>query len=704
MHPHYGADLRCAKLLHLSLLYLIVSDGATNPFRHRDEIFAFSDGTQPEDSYPCPLYQTMHLLISTYPLASDFQQHSVVITKFVWRRAYTSMSASLSPYASSLGWLQPIRASGFVFPDAIETNDDLVRFSHHLLRPRIVKPVLGVLIFTEIESVVTICACILILYKKSQTGKLWLFQTRKSTHGTFVVPNTVTTLVAGTIAYIICYLMWGASVIHYYHSNPAETFVLDCLWMMPGPWILLDLAAFYSIYGFVISCSPKSPIASSHMWTSFKRKWLFVPLPKSPWLMNGLILVLGPIFVAATTTLVGLSGHRWFTIAKPMARALSSKLAQLAPEAMQDAVDPILLEEAREMWAAMVRSWQMSEFALMCTDSLAIFAWIICLTWGLANQVYLVSHAYEMYPYRRAPSSGRAASPEWRSASKMSSSGASSTGTAVEDPTDEACTEKSHSSVWSRLWFLLTDGRPRGSDVALKEGTSTSGSAETYQKTWKMTLFCLCQASLLIAGVPLFIGSAHILLNWAWPALAVKGDIATCLNVKMCYVAFVTFACCTYLVVFSSVMTLDPLFKAVLGLNSKADDSAASRKSSHRPTTSGLALAASSQTLHDPGQSFSYPESVADQLEKLDREDSQEVICEQPSTTKPGHIAKKGSTSLRMTHLQQRTSRENSFLAPHPYSLPPAHLAGTMPEPLCVVTETVTTTVQSDHPYSYRNA
>ncbi|PWY97724.1 hypothetical protein BCV70DRAFT_142068, partial [Testicularia cyperi] len=420
-------------------------------------------------------------------------------------------------------YTKPIQASDLVFPNPIQSNADLALFAQRLLRPHIGRGVRALFIFTVVESFVTLLICAFLIFKRRQSGKFWLFTKRTTTFGTFIVPNTVTVLVCGVAAYLVAGIIFTAVIIGYGYDETKP--FMEWLWVVPGHWVILDLAAFYSVYGFILSCSPKSPLCNSPLWTSLKRRWLFFPLPTSPWLMNGLVLIVGPAFMTTWITLMSYAGTTWYSHSKPLVLSFMSKLDDITPGQMSDAVDPALMGDARVVWASVLEVTRYVQLGLTTADVLMVMNWLALLAYGMANQANLVLHAYDMYPH-----------------------------------------DVPHPTVWSKFVFIMTKGRPGNtSEAAFGSFESTAG--EIYQRTWKMTIFCLCQASMMLGSLPLFMGAIKILLIWGWKALYVEADITYCMNVSFVYVAIISICTCTYLVAYSTVITLDPLFKAVLGIH-----------------------------------------------------------------------------------------------------------------------------------------
>ncbi|PWY97722.1 hypothetical protein BCV70DRAFT_44580 [Testicularia cyperi] len=448
-----------------------------------------------------------------------------------------------------------------VFPGPIETNSDLIDFFDRLMKPRLATSTMGMLVATEVECAVTLLVCGFLLLKKRQMGKLWLFAVRRSTYGSFIVPNTVTVLVGGVAVYLLGWLALVGVIVIYTNQN---AYMLDWLWVVPAPWIILDLAAYYSVFSFIVSSSPRSPLRNARMWTSMRQTWFFLPIPSSPWIMNALIVVLGPLFGFGIAASNALSGFRWYWHTKPLAVNLELKLAGIGAQEMSNIVDPQLAFEARLLWLELLKCWRLAEVGLILAGTLATFSWALLLAYGIANQANLILHTYDMYPNRHLRHCVTK-----RVYSDLAERPASHISTTVSSEMDETCRQQ-HKSVFGKFIFLITEGRPKASEADQAGNNATAGSStEVYHNTWKMTVFCLCQASLLVVALPLFIGAVHILTIWTWRSMRINADYGRSVNVLLVYVACISMTSCTYLAFYSTVITLDPLFKAVLGLQFK---------------------------------------------------------------------------------------------------------------------------------------
>jgi len=119
-------------------------------------------------------------------------------------------------------------------------------------------------------------------------------------------------------------------------------------------------------------------------------------------------------------------------------------------------------------------------------------------------------------------------------------------------PLPENCT-----TFLPKLYFLLTKGKP----------TSEHSTTHLSLTTWKMTILAIGYILILILCVPAFAWLPVYLISSTFPNGVLKGDIGQPMSNAVLAVSIITICSCTFVALFCTVATLDPLFRAAIGLN-----------------------------------------------------------------------------------------------------------------------------------------
>ncbi|KAJ1019006.1 hypothetical protein NDA18_006157 [Ustilago nuda] len=226
--------------------------------------------------------------------------------------------------------------------------------------------------------------------------------------------------------------------------------------------------------------------------------------------------------------LVSMSGYHYYH-AKYLARKLLSleilhEIHALAHNKAKPFADDQLVASDQLIYTARrVTAAYLESHRYVCIN-LAIFAaaaWVLfipCIIYGLPNIVSLVDHVCSRYP----------------------------------DPLPPNCT-----TFFQKLLYLITKGRP----------SSSNNSAQINLATWKMTILAIVYVNILVFCIPAFAFVPIYIVAGSYPKGVLNGDIAPVMTTAVLAISLITIASCTFFASFCTVATLDPLFRAAIGLN-----------------------------------------------------------------------------------------------------------------------------------------
>lgn len=382
------------------------------------------------------------------------------------------------------------------------------------------------LVASEFEVILTFLVCAIMLYKKRALGHFWIFTKRTSQNGSFVVSNAVFTLVLGVASYLFA---WDSLAMIISSFSFANISTMQWWCVIPLPWLPLVVSAYISIHGFTVGCSPRSPLSviNSHAGTAHKR-WYYVPIGKSPIILNTLLVLPCVLFTISSIALVAMSCNTFF-------RAKAFAHHHLSPDLlhqMQDSAaghptslpNPDDLASDELVWLARnVAARYMDVHRYVCIN-LAIFAaaaisiFIPCIGYGIPNVVHLVDHACSRYP----------------------------------QPLPASC-----KSFPRKLGFLVTKGKP----------VSSHSTTHLNLGSWKMTILAVIYVSILVVCVPLFGFIPIFIICDTFPHRVQTGNLVPPILHAVLAASIITILSCTFVALFCCVSTLDPLFRAAIGLN-----------------------------------------------------------------------------------------------------------------------------------------
>ncbi|GAK63289.1 uncharacterized protein PAN0_003c1493 [Moesziomyces antarcticus] len=378
----------------------------------------------------------------------------------------------------------------------------------------------------QFEVVLTLIVCGIMIIQKRSYSDVWLIARRRSAYGTFYVANALVTLIIAVALYLFA---WGIACVFNVTYSFAKLSALEWWWSIPLPWYPLLAGSYISMHGFILGCSPASPLSinSGSNSSNGRRKWYFLGVPKSPLVVNLALFVPLVVFTITTFTLVGFSGTSYYHAKRLSHQSLPasfhSHLQEAAFEPHRFGNDSTLASDeliwhARVVAAAYIESHRYVCINLAFFAASAILLWIPCIAYGTPNLLVLVEHACSRCP----------------------------------DPLPSTC-----NSYLRKLWFLVTKGKP----------TSEKSTVHHNLATWKMTFLAHIYVWILIFCVPAYAWIPMYIVGTAYPHVALTGDIVLTWQVAIYAASVVTTISCTSIAIFSTVATLDPVFRAAIGFN-----------------------------------------------------------------------------------------------------------------------------------------
>ncbi|SPO27980.1 related to Dik6, novel virulence factor [Ustilago trichophora] len=438
-------------------------------------------------------------------------------------------TSNLDGPGKALSLLHTIDPSSMLFLHRNQTQSELVHALYIVMYAPTPRSIRTWLLVSEFEVILTFLVCTIMLVKKKSLGKLWIFTRRKSHYGTFYVSNAVFVLVLGVATYLVA---WDLSAMIYASFSFAKVSIMEWWWIIPLPWWPLAVSAYVSIHGFTIGCSPRSPLSSFNAQATVTRgnhRWLYWPVPKSSMLVNATLIVPNVLLATSTFGLVSMSGISYYT-AKAAARRLlpADILAHIGAARSHGSVvafpgDQLLASDELISTARTVAALYFETHRYVCINlvvfaacSVAIF--IPCVVYGLPNIVSLVDHTCSRHP----------------------------------EPLPPSC-----NNVFKRFHFLLTQGKPRAG--------ASAGQLDI--TTWKMTILAVIYTLILVICVPAYAWLPMYIVCASFPSRVYAGDIRNQIGNAMLAVSVITILSCSSVALFCTVATLDPLFRAAIGLN-----------------------------------------------------------------------------------------------------------------------------------------
>ena len=431
-----------------------------------------------------------------------------------------------APY-KPLNLMRPYSAQSMTFLHRGQTQTQVVDALYQVMYTPLSPGVRTWLLSSEFEVILTFIVCAVVLVKKKSFGKLWLWTKRDSTYGSFYVTNAVMCFIVGVTLYLVA---WDLTAIIIASFSFAHVSTLEWLWVAPGPWTPLVVGSYASIHGFVVGCSPKSPLSSLRARTaaSSRSRWLYLPVPKNPAIVNATLVIPIVLYLISTFVVIGLTGNAYYS-AKALSKQIlpSEILLQVHRAAHHHPLtlanpDALASDEliwiARRVAVAYLEMHRYFSINLLLSAFSAMPIWFASCVYGLPNIVSLIDHACSRYP-QPLP--------------------------LVSD------------TIFGRVRFLLTTGKP----------TAENDGAHISLNMWKMTLLAIAYLLILVVCVPLFAFVPIYIVAKSFPHEVARGNISPTIDAAIIIISVITICSCTFVAFFCTVATLDPLFRSAIGIN-----------------------------------------------------------------------------------------------------------------------------------------
>ncbi|CDW97108.1 hypothetical protein [Sporisorium scitamineum] len=389
-------------------------------------------------------------------------------------------------------------------PYEMRTNAELLAFANAYFRPRPSRPLEIYMICDIAQSIITFCCCSYVMLRKGRMKDARLVTLCQSPYGRFLVPN-------------------------FTHRPLAEW-----LFYIPLPWLPLALGAFYTTYGFVITCSPRSPISNlagkrRNGLLTTRLSFMHLPLPHSAWVMNTFMLGVGIIMVVYNVVITSFSG----------------RARNLTHQAQYDVYTQLLIKDHPQEWLDAAPSEEtlllvrMGAYGLMnvyrwCCAALASYVVLIVITvamlvlYSIPNHIFLLDHLCRIFP-------------------------------------DKDLEQPQNRTLLSNIKTLWKIGSPRH-----LQGPSYSA----FKKTWMMTMVGHSCTLAILAGVLLFAVAPVYLIFVPWDNILHGRSTDHQVTFIIAYVIIIAFITAALAMAISATLTFDDIFNTVSGLgNSKSTTS-----------------------------------------------------------------------------------------------------------------------------------
>ncbi|GAC98188.1 fructose 1,6-bisphosphate aldolase [Pseudozyma hubeiensis SY62] len=380
------------------------------------------------------------------------------------------------------------------------------------------------LLISQFECLLAIGISFILLIRKKAFGNLWLLNRRDSPFGSFYVTNAVFCLVLGVAGYLFAWVV-TAIVIATFSFVKIPSYAW--WWTIPLPFAPLILGAELGLHGFILGCSPRSPL--SPFSAAHRNKWNYLPVIKNALIANAALFVTPVVFVVTTCVLSGFAGHAYFH-AKHLAREIlpADIVSAIVAASHHRLDDPAfratqasdqLIWASRRVAAAYFESHRYVCINLIVSTIAAFGIWVPCCIYGLPNSSSLVNYACSRCPTRPPSSYG----------------------------------------YFRKSWWLVTKGRPT-------EETNNSTNDLTLN-IWKMTLFAQGYIWLIAVAAPGFgMVPIYIVAN-SFPKQVKRGNISSTLRDSIIIVSCIIFMTCVFYIFFCRIISIEPLFRSAIGVN-----------------------------------------------------------------------------------------------------------------------------------------
>ncbi|KAJ9480319.1 hypothetical protein PHBOTO_003570 [Pseudozyma hubeiensis] len=440
-------------------------------------------------------------------------------------------------------FFQPIPLDRLILPEWVKTNGDLLAFINLIIRPRPNKALLSYMMIDIVQSIGTAIFCAYVMLKKGRARDARLVTFRQSPYGTFIVPNAVWSMMIMITIYL---LGWAGFSTYIFYISVVDLPLLEWLFYIPVPWWPLAVGAFWATYGFVLTCSPRSPISNFAGKTrkgflTSRTSWMHLPLPQSAWIMNSFVVgVTLFMFVwnLCTVTMGGRQRHLSHLRKKDLYTELIS--GHHTQEWLDLPAPAQALHEVRMAWDDLANVYRWTCAGLASFAALVTLMISLLILYAIPNHISLLDHLVSIWP-------------------------------------DQDANERHRGSTFGNVCFLWKIGRP--SKLVGKQYTA-------FKKTYMVTMIGHAQIFLILAGVTTFTLPPFYMCFAPWTDLI--GGVTTERHVEflVAYVISAAFLTAVWVTGLSALLTLDEAFRAVMGADGAASQGSEPIKLSGRPSTS----------------------------------------------------------------------------------------------------------------------
>lgn len=380
------------------------------------------------------------------------------------------------------------------------------------------------LLISQFECLLAIGISLILLIRKKAFGNLWLLSRRDSPFGSFYVTNAVFCLVLGVAGYLFA---WVVTAIVIVVTSFVKVSSYSWWWIIPLPFTPLVLGAELGLHGFIVGCSPRSPL--SPFSAAHRNQWNYLPVTKNAFVANAALFVPPVVFVVTTCVLSGFAGHTYFN-AKHLAREIlpADILSAIAATSHDRLDNPIftatqasdqLIWASRRVAAAYFETHRYVCINLTVSAMAAFCIWVPCCIYGLPNSSSLVNYA----------------------CSRCS----------TQPPSSYGYLRKS--------WWLVTKGRPTEESIDSTNGLTLN--------IWKMTLFAQGYIWLITYAAPGFGMVPIFIVANSFPKQVKRGNISSTLRDSIIIVSCIIFVTCVFYIFFCRIISIEPLFRSAIGVN-----------------------------------------------------------------------------------------------------------------------------------------
>lgn len=409
------------------------------------------------------------------------------------------------------------------YPYEMKTNSMLLSFANAGIRPRHTKAVENYMIFDIVQSVFSFALCASVLFKKGRVKKARIITLRRSPYGSFIVPNAIWWILALLSAYQMSWSGFCAYIIYIQRTSRP---LAGWLFYVPLPWLPMILGAFYFAYGFVLTCSPRSPI--SNLADARKKgssadslSWIYLPLPRSASVMNAFMVGVGVVMIAFNVVIIILNGKQMRLTHKSGHNAYEEVLIKHHTQEWLDAAPTQgFLDLIKVAWCDLANIYRLCCLGIASYMVLIVIIVAMLVLYAIPNHIYMMDHLVRIYP-------------------------------------DETFEQPQKRTVLNLLRALWKIGLPRN-----LQGRNYSA----FKKTWMMVMVGHSQVFLVLAGVMMFAVPPYYLFVYpwhdVWHGVSVEAEvtfmIAFCITAALLAAGWIT--------AFSGILTFDDIFRAVSGL------------------------------------------------------------------------------------------------------------------------------------------